>query len=111
MAQDEKEEKGGKGGKPALTPEQEAEVAAKKAARAEAKAKGGAKGAGKGGKGKGGASSTLEVASERVKRTSPARLRKLYDAEIRAEADLGVQAAEPDGGAPPHQDHHQHGPR
>ena len=37
---DEKEEKGGKGGKPALTPEQEAEAAAKKAARAEAKAQG-----------------------------------------------------------------------
>jgi hypothetical protein len=77
MAQDEKEDKGGKGGKPTLTPEQEAEMAAKKAARAEAKAKGGgAKGAGKGGKGKGGGTS-LEVASERVKRTTPARLRKL----------------------------------
>ena len=84
MAQDEKEDKGGKGGKPTLTPEQEAEMAAKKAARAEAKAKGGgAKGAGKGGKGKGGAGTSLEVASERVKRTTPARLRKLYDAEIR----------------------------
>ena len=79
MAQDEKEDKGGKAGKPALTPEQEAEAAAKKAARAEAKAKGG-KGAG--GKGKGGGS-TLEVAQERVKRTEPARLRKLYDTEIR----------------------------
>ncbi len=83
MAQDEKEEKGGKAGKPALTPEQEAEAAAKKAARAEAKAKGGGgKGGGKG-KGKGGGS-TLEVAQERVKRTGPARLRKLYDTEIRA---------------------------
>jgi large subunit ribosomal protein L5 len=78
MAQDEKEEKGGKAGKPALTPEQEAEAAAKKAARAEAKAKG-AKG---GGKGKGGGT-TLEVAQERVKRSQPARLRKLYDTEIR----------------------------
>jgi large subunit ribosomal protein L5 len=84
MAQDEKEEKGGekagKSGKPALTPEQEAEAAAKKAARAEAKAKGGG---GKGaGKGKGGGS-TLEVAQERVKRSQPARLRKLYDTEIK----------------------------
>jgi large subunit ribosomal protein L5 len=79
MAQDEKEDKGAKAGKPAMSPEQEAEVAAKKAARAEAKAKGG-KG---GGKGKGGAGANLEVASERVKRSSPARLRKLYDAEIR----------------------------
>jgi large subunit ribosomal protein L5 len=77
---DEKEEKGGKGGKPSLTPEQEAEAAAKKAARAEAKAKGGGKGAG--GKGKGGGTA-LEVAQERVKRSGPARLRKLYDTEIR----------------------------
>jgi len=81
---DEKEEKGGEkagkgGGKPALTPEQEAEAAAKKAARAEAKAKGG-KGAGAKGKGGG---SALEVAQERVKRSQPARLRKLYDTEIR----------------------------
>jgi large subunit ribosomal protein L5 len=79
MAQEEKEDKGGKAGKPALTPEQEAEAAAKKAARAEAKAKGG-KGAP--GKGKGGGAA-LEVAQERVKRTEPARLRKLYDTEIR----------------------------
>jgi large subunit ribosomal protein L5 len=76
---DEKEEKGGKGAKPSLTPEQEAEAAAKKAARAEAKAKGGGKGAGKG---KGGGTA-LEVAQERVKRSGPARLRKLYDTEIR----------------------------
>ena len=84
MAQDkddEKEKGGGAkgGGKPQLTPEQEAEAAAKKAARAEAKAKGG-KGPGKG---KGGAA-PKEVATERVKRDAPARLRKLYDAEIRA---------------------------
>jgi large subunit ribosomal protein L5 len=71
----EKGEKGAaKGGKPALTPEQEAEAAAKKAARAEAKAKGGK--AAKGGAPK-------EVASERVKRDGPARLRKLYDTEVR----------------------------
>jgi large subunit ribosomal protein L5 len=72
---DEKEEKA-KGAKPAMTPEQEAEVAAKKAARAEAKAKGG-----KAPKGKAGPA--IEVATERVKRDQPARLRKLYDAEIR----------------------------
>ncbi len=75
---DEKSEKAQKGAKPTLTPEQEAEAAAKKAARAEAKAKGG-KG---GGKGKGGGSSQ-EVALERVRRTAPARLRKVYDTEIR----------------------------
>src|SRR6266705_2739198 len=40
MAEEEKTEKGAKaGGKPALSPEQEAEAAAKKAARAEAKCK------------------------------------------------------------------------
>ncbi len=66
-----------KGGKPELTPEQEAEIAAKKAARAEAKAKGA-----KAGKGKG-AAAAKEVAMERVKRDQPARLRKLYDTEIK----------------------------
>ena len=93
MAQEEKEDKGGKGGKPALTPEQEAEMAAKKAARAEAKAKGGgAKGAGKG---KGGTGTSLEVASERVKRTGPARLRKLYDTEIRQKLIAEFKLANP----------------
>jgi large subunit ribosomal protein L5 len=76
--EDDKEKSAPKGGKPQLSAEQEAEAAAKKAARAEAKAKGG-KG---GGKGKGGA--VQEVAMERVKRTAPARLRRLYDAEVRA---------------------------
>ena len=76
--EDDKEKSAPKGGKPQLSAEQEAEAAAKKAARAEAKAKGG-KG---GGKGKGGPAQ--EVATERVKRTGPARLRKLYDAEVRA---------------------------
>src|SRR5580692_2393494 len=99
MAQDEKEDKAGKGAKPALTPEQEAEMAAKKAARAEAKAKGGgAKAGGKtGGKGKGkaGAASSLEVATERVKRTTPARLRKLYDAEIRQKLISEFKLANP----------------
>jgi large subunit ribosomal protein L5 len=77
--QEDKNEKAQKGAKPTLTPEQQAEAAAKKAARAEAKAKGG-KG---GGKGKGGGSAQ-EVSLERVRRTSPARLRKMYDAEVRA---------------------------
>jgi large subunit ribosomal protein L5 len=74
---DNKGEKGEKkGGKPALTPEQEAEAAAKKAARAEAKAKGG-KGA------RGGGAAAKEVAQERVKRAAPPRLRTLYDSEVR----------------------------
>jgi large subunit ribosomal protein L5 len=81
MADEEKAEKAAraeKSGKPQLTPEQEAEAAAKKAARAEAKAKGA-----KAGKAKGGAGAPKEVATERVKRDAPARLRRLYDAEIR----------------------------
>jgi len=87
MADKEDNEKGkggaaDKGAKPVLTPEQEAEAAAKKAARAEAKAKGEKSGKGSG-RGKGGAA-PKEVATERVKRDAPARLRKLYDAEIRA---------------------------
>ena len=79
MAEDENEKGGekGKGAKPELTPEQEAEIAAKKAARAEAKAKGG-----KAAKGKA-AAAAKEVATERVKREGPARLRKLYDTEIK----------------------------
>lgn len=68
--------------RPALTPEQEAEAAAKKAARAEGKAKG-VKGAKGGGRGKGGGA-TQELAQERVRRTTPPRLRKLYETEIRA---------------------------
>jgi large subunit ribosomal protein L5 len=82
MADNEEEKKApGKAGRPEMTPEQEAEIAAKKAARAEAKAQGGK--AGKGPKGKGGAAAAKEVAMERVKRDKPARLRSLYDAEIR----------------------------
>src|SRR5690349_8713825 len=80
---DEKE-KAAKAGKPALTPEQEAEAAAKKAARAEAKAKGGGK--------RGAAAAAKEVAQERVKREKPARLRSLYDKEIRTklQQELGI---------------------
>jgi large subunit ribosomal protein L5 len=74
MADENKE----KAAKAELTPEQEAEIAAKKAARAEAKAKGA-----KVAKGKKDAAAAKEVAMERVKRDQPARLRKLYDAEIR----------------------------
>jgi len=64
-----------KGGKPVLTPEQEAEAAAKKAARA----------AGKGSKGKGGPGGPAkgELAAGRVKRSQPARLRKLFETELR----------------------------
>src|SRR5262245_9562712 len=75
--EDNKGEKGQKGGKPALTPEQEAEAAAKKAARAEAKAKGG-----QGARG-GAAAAKAEVAQERVKRDTPPRLRKLYDSDVK----------------------------
>jgi large subunit ribosomal protein L5 len=79
-----KEDKAGKAGKPALTPEQEAEAAAKKAARAEAKSKGG--------KGKA-AAAAKEVAQERVKREKPARLRTLYHAELKQklQKELGIQ--------------------
>src|SRR5689334_25071058 len=78
MADNEEEKKApGKAGRPELTPEQEAEMAAKKAARAEAKAKGG-----KAPKGKA-AAVAKEVAMERVKRDKPARLRSLYDSEVR----------------------------
>jgi large subunit ribosomal protein L5 len=71
-------EKSLKGAKPTLTPEQEAEAAAKKAARAAGK--------GKEGRGKGGSAAPgkTEVATEKVKRTQPARLRKLYEGELRA---------------------------
>jgi large subunit ribosomal protein L5 len=62
--------------RPTLTPEQEAEAAKKKAARAESKAKGGGK--------RGAGGGTQAVAEDRVKRDGPARLRKLYDTEIRA---------------------------
>jgi large subunit ribosomal protein L5 len=81
---DEKDSKAAKAGKPTLTPEQEAEAAAKKAARAAGK--------GKGGKGKAAAASK-EVAQERVKREKPARLRTLYDKELKQklQAELGIK--------------------
>jgi large subunit ribosomal protein L5 len=74
---EEENEKAAKTGKPQLSPEQEAEAAAKKAARAEAKAKGAKVGKSKG------AAAPQEVATERVKRDQPARLRRLYDTEVR----------------------------
>lgn len=82
----EKEEKKG-GGRPELTPEQEAAAAAKKAARAEAKAKGGK------GKGPKDAGPAKEIATEKLKRPGPARLRKLYDTELRARLmqELGLK--------------------
>jgi len=78
-------EKPAKGGKPVLTPEQQAEAAAKKAARAAGKGKEG-KGKGKGGAAKG------ELAAERVKRSQPSRLRKLFETELRSRlmAELGL---------------------
>jgi len=71
-----------KKGKPQLTPEQEAEAAAKKAARA----------AGGKGKGKGAAAASKEVAQEAVRRDAPARLRKVYETEVRAKLkqELGL---------------------
>src|SRR5436190_7770435 len=64
------------GGKPALSAEQQAEAEAKRAARAQGKAKG---------KGKGPAQAAArELAQERVKRPAPARLRTLYDKEVKA---------------------------
>jgi large subunit ribosomal protein L5 len=69
-------EKPQKATKPAQTPEQAAEAAAKKAARA----------GGKGGKGKDAAKggAKTELAAEKVKRAEPARLRKVYESEVRA---------------------------
>jgi len=89
--QEEKAEKAQKGAKPTLTPEQEAEAAAKKAARAEAKAKGGKGG---GGKGKGGGAA-IEVSNERVKRDTPARLRRMYDTEVRGKLISEFSLANP----------------
>ena len=80
---DEKDSKAGKGGKPNLTPEQEAEAAAKKAARAEGKATGKGVAKGKGG-GRKGAGAAHELALDRVRRATPPRLRKLYETEVRA---------------------------
>ena len=86
---DDKEKPQGKeaakgGGRPSLTPEQEAEAAKKKAARAEAKTKGGGKGA---------AAAKHEVAQEKVKRSAPPRLKTFYDTELRPKLmqELGLK--------------------
>jgi large subunit ribosomal protein L5 len=74
---EEKDEKAGEGkggGRPAMSAEQQAEAAAKRAARAQGK-----------GKGKAGpaAKDAREMATEKLRRPAPARLRTLYDKEIR----------------------------
>lgn len=87
MAESQKTESAKGGGKPSLTPEQEAAAASKRAARAEGKAKGG-------GKGKGAAvGSNLQLATERVKRPSAARLRTAYEKDIRPRLmkELGIE--------------------
>jgi large subunit ribosomal protein L5 len=80
---DEKEQKA-KGGRPSLSPEQEAEAAKKKAARAEAKSKGG-KGAGGVPKG--------ELAQEKVKRSAPPRMKTFYETELKPKLmqELGLK--------------------
>jgi large subunit ribosomal protein L5 len=84
MADEKEKGKEAKGGRPSLTPEQEAEAAKKKAARAEAKSKGG-KGAGGAPKG--------EIAQERVKRPAPPRLKTIYEKELRPKLmqELGLK--------------------
>src|SRR3954471_12243552 len=74
-----------KGGRPSLTPEQEAEAAKKKAARASAKAKGG--------KGGGAGAAATQVAQERVKRSARARLHTVYEKELKPKlmAELGLK--------------------
>lgn len=73
--------------KPTLTPEQEAEAAAKKAARAAGKAGG----KGKGGRGAGG-QPAQQLAEDRVRREGAARLRRLYETELRGKLkqELGL---------------------
>ncbi len=82
---DEKKGKGAKGDRPAMSPEQEAEMAAKKAARAQAKTKGG--------KASGGGAASKELQMERVKRPGQPRLRQLYDTEVRPRliSELGLK--------------------
>jgi large subunit ribosomal protein L5 len=72
---EEKEDKAAeaKGGRPAMSAEQQAEATAKRAARAQGK-----------GKGKGAAAAAArELATEKLRRPAPARLRQLYDKEVR----------------------------
>jgi len=90
MAEDDKKaekaaDKPPKAAKPAQTPEQAAEAAEKKAARA----------SGKGGKGKdsGKGGAKVELATEKVKRAESARLRKVYESEVRVklQSELGLK--------------------
>jgi len=84
MADEKEKGKEAKGGRPAMTPEQEAEAAKKKAARAEGK--------GKGGKGAA-AAHKAEVSQEKVKRSAPPRLQTLYQSELKQKlmAELGLK--------------------
>ncbi len=82
---DEKDEKAaGKGGKPAQSPEQTAEAAAKKAARAQGK-----------GKGKGGpaAAAAKELATEKLRRPAPPRLKTVYEKDLKPKLvkELGLK--------------------
>ena len=83
----EKPEKAAKGGKPAQTPEQAAEAAAKKAARAEGKGGGGK------GKGKAAAAAAKELATEKLRRPAPPRLRTTYEKDVkpRLVKELGLK--------------------
>jgi large subunit ribosomal protein L5 len=96
MAEENKKaEKAEKAAKPAAAPEQ-GSGEAKEAGKEAKKAAGGKPAGGKGGKGrdagKGGAGKA-ELATEKVKRTQPARLRARYQTEIRAKlmAELGLK--------------------
>jgi large subunit ribosomal protein L5 len=86
MADEKEKPQGKQGGRPSLTPEQEAEAAKKKAARAEAKSKGG-KGAG--GQAKG------EIAQEKVKRAAQPRMKMFYLNDLRPKLmqELGLKNA------------------
>jgi large subunit ribosomal protein L5 len=83
---DEKDEKAGKAAKPTLSPEQQAEAAAKKAARAEGK---GGKGKGKGGA----AAAAREIATEKLRRPAPPRLKTVYEKEVKGRLvqELGLK--------------------
>lgn len=84
MADKAEDKAAGKGAKPAQSAEQSAEAAAKKAARAE----------GKGKKGKGGpAAAAKEIATEKLRRPAPPRLRVMYDKELKTKLvkELGLK--------------------
>lgn len=84
MADKTDEKPAGKGGKPSQSPEQAAEASAKKASRAEGKSK----------KGKGAAAAAVkELATEKLRRPSPPRLRMVYEKELRTRLvkELGLK--------------------